>query len=493
MTWTDITADTIAEDGLTIDYGFDGTGPLSVLAGTGVCTFTLQNWNPTGKYSPGHASCTAGWALGVWIRVVFVPETGPDLVKFIGKVQFLDIEAGAYGRKRVAVIAHDAMGDLTRATVRNITAQVNQTDVALLQAVYAAVPATSLPVATSFDTAIDTYPYAFGDVSAGQSAAKLLQDVLISAMGLLVQHGDGTHVYINRHARTYTASVATLTVDDLLAPDGFEHPHDLMRLYNRVIVTIPQIEIGSSVEVLAAETTTDSEGLAASETRELFLSYRDPLHTAASTVPIGGTDFETPVAGTDYVFNGAADGSGVDYTASVVVSATFWAGSVMFSITNNAPVRVYRITLQVRGIAIRRLTPIEVESTSTQAWGQRTLTIETPFQDSRTVARYMANYLRGQYEVSTNRPISITIKPQDSDRLMRHALMREPGDRITLSESVTATACDAIIYAVHLTVSAGGWIACSWDLAPQSAFMFISPFRWGMVGSAEWGESTVWA
>ncbi len=411
----------------------------------------------------------------------------------MGKVQWIDPIAGAYGVQRVYVIAHDAMGDLAQAEVRNITAQVNQTDVALLEAVYAALPATVLPVATSFDTAIDTYPYAFADVSTGQSAVAVLRDVLVSTMGSLVQVGNGTHTYRNRQTRTYTASVDTFTVADLLAPDGLTAPHDVTTLYNRVIVTIPQITIGSSLEVLASETSADTEGIAAGATLELFLSYRDPLHTAASSVPIGGTDFETPMAGTDYVFNGASDGSGVNYTASMTVSVTFWAGSAKLEITNNAAVRVYRTTLQLRGIAIRRLTPFEVESISTQAYGERTLAITTAFQDSPTVARYMANYLRGQYEVSANRPRSVTIKPQDSDRLMRHALLREPGDRITLSESVTATACDAIIQAVHLTVSAGTWIGCSWDLAPQSTFMFIAPFRWGMVGSAEWGQSTVWA
>ena len=64
-TWTDITADTVAADGLSIEFGIAGDKPLDVVSSTGQCQFTVTGT----KYSPSHADVLSGWTFGAPIRV----------------------------------------------------------------------------------------------------------------------------------------------------------------------------------------------------------------------------------------------------------------------------------------------------------------------------------------------------------------------------------------------------------------------------------------
>lgn len=489
VSWTNITADSLADEGLTLTYGIRGSSPLDNVAGTGLASFPLRNWSPVGAYSPSHANVVADWGIGTHVRISFISQdTLTTKVKFYGKVSRIDPLPGSYGKKRCYVALEDFMGDFAEADLREIAAQVSKTEVQLLDAIHAALPTSAVPPATDFDTAVDTFPYAFYDVGKGAKAMGLLRDVMTSTFGIYFQRGDGTHVYLNRESRTFTASVDTFTESDF---DGLQNSVDRQQLFNRVIVDLPQIEIGGSNEVLAAEIGTDSTGIDVGATIERFLNYRDPLDTVSGSRGIAGTSMVTPVSGTDYVFNSASDGSGTNVTASMTVNAYFFSGSMKYVITNGSAAKAYRITLQARGIAIRSRMPKSIESESTQDYGVRPLPVRLKFQTNPTIAEFMADYLRSQYEVQVNRPTMVKILPHQSERLMAHMLEREPGDRITMTESQTGLSADAIINSVNITVRQGPWFTCTWGLAPQSDLMFIVPWLIGTATRSEIGETTV--
>lgn len=495
--WTSLATDLFGGEALTLRYGIAGIGPLDNVAGSGACTFSLLN-TAAGKYSPSSASVLAGWMIGTPVRVVFQLAGGGDRVKFVGKVADVDPDAGLYGPRRVHVTAYDYVKDLADAQLREIHARINDTDPGLLAVVLDALPTASRPPAVHLDAPLDTYPVAFDQVASGDSGMGLIQDVMTSAHGIYFQRGDGVHVYANRQTRTFTASKDAFTATDLVdGAAGLSAPAGLGGLYNDVIVEKPNIAIGDTVEVLAAETGTDTTGIAAGATVELWIDYHDPLFTATTPVAVGGTGFvDPPVSGTDYAFNSASDGSGSNVTASMTVTAEFFVGTVKYTITNTTAAVAYRRTLQARGNAIRRAKPTNVESMSTQPYGVKTLRVRTPFQTSLTIAQFIADYLRGQYEVATQRPAELRIRPDLSERLAQHAVEREPGDRITVTEAVTGIAADAIIHEVELSARptrAGLWLDCRWTLAPQSSFMFITPWALGTVGQSEIGNTTVLA
>ena len=63
--WTDLTADVMVAEGLSISYGIPGDKPMDVVAATGECSFTLNGL----KYSFHHADALAGFVFGAGIRV----------------------------------------------------------------------------------------------------------------------------------------------------------------------------------------------------------------------------------------------------------------------------------------------------------------------------------------------------------------------------------------------------------------------------------------
>lgn len=491
--WQDIVGDTRSVDGLQITYGIQGRGALDLLADPGTCAFTLINRGPVGKYSPAHVDVLSWWAVDTPIRVRFVAG-GVDVIKFRGTIQIITPEPGQYGTKRVSVLATDYIAKLMEAEIANITAKVNTTDTALIQAVYDALPSDFSPPATDFDDAIDTYPYAFDQVGPGDAALSLLQDVIVSTFGLIVQKGDGTHTYINRETRTYTPSVDTFTDDDMRRPDGLSVPVDAGATYGQVVMEIPQIVIGDAPEVLAFETGTDPDPIPAGATVERWLEYRDPNDTATQPVRLAGTDMIDDGGNPgflhtdDYEYNTQADGLGTDLTSDVEIAVEFFSGTAKLTIENTSGSTAHRISLQLRGTAIRRFAPRTVRAGTSG----RTFRVSSPFQNSTSVAQFEADVIHGQFGTALQRPQQIGILPYRSDRLMQHAMEREPGDRITITEPVTGTMADAIIHSVSLTVKGPCYLAdVRWGLGPQSAFLFITPWELGNAGFGELGETTV--
>ncbi len=174
--WADLTADTIADDGLDLSYGIQGGGPLDNVAGIGTCGFSLRNRRPTGKYSPGHAEST-GLTIGSAGRISLRPGiplrsaegdiihsadgdviyVGPT-VKFRGTSVRVAPEPGLYLRKWVPVMLNDYMAPLAEAKLRNLVAQFDASEVDLLQAIQDALPEMSRPPLVSYDEAVDHYP-----------------------------------------------------------------------------------------------------------------------------------------------------------------------------------------------------------------------------------------------------------------------------------------------------------------------------------------------
>ena len=65
-TWTNITPDVMAEEGVTISYGISGDKPMDCVASTGEAQFTVNGY----KYSFQHADVLAGWSFGARIRIL---------------------------------------------------------------------------------------------------------------------------------------------------------------------------------------------------------------------------------------------------------------------------------------------------------------------------------------------------------------------------------------------------------------------------------------
>lgn len=504
--WQVLSPHVLRETSLTIGYGIRGGGPRDLLAGPGSASFGLNNWDEVGQYTPGHAHQVADWSTETRVRISFQPEiavltpagfplltssgtavqVGPT-PKFLGRVTWIDPEAGKYGPRRVHVRVGDYMAGMASEEVRTIAVQIGQSERALLQAIFAAIPSDVRPPVRRLDEGIDTYPYALDDGGSGASPGGLFTDVLESAFATLVQYGNGDVVSLNRNTRTYQASQVTLTEDEL---EFLDAPTDKARLYRRVIVEIPQFRVGAVQEVLWAEEGVDAVGIEPGGIRDFWATYRDPDAEANQTQGIAGYATDVDPFSTTAVFNAQSDGGGADLSGAVTVEAEYYANSVHYRLTNTGGSTAHRITLETNALPIRRLKPIEVESVSAQGRGA-TLRIALRYQVSRTIAQFIADYVRSQWEVEGNRPRRVAFDPQREERLMRTMLNREPGNRVTLRESVSATDGDSIIQGLEISSTDGEYWRCTWLVAPVASYAFITPMRLGEAGQMELGETTV--
>lgn len=486
--WTNLTPDTVAVMGLRLRYGVDGSGPADCLAGTGELSLGLRNdagnsGAQQGWYSPSHASKRSGWTFGIPVRVQFT-YSAVTYTKFRGKIRHIDAIPGQFGPQRVSVVGYDVMRDLMEADVRDVTLQVNKTEAQLLTALLDALETESQPVARSIDAGVDTYPWAFDDVGRGRKAAGLAKDVIASAYGLAFVKGDGTFTYKSRQTRATGTSVFTLA--NIM--HGLAVPASLERVYNRVRVTIHPKQVSSAAtdELYTLPTGTSIE-IPAGGTREVWTEYTNPNER---TERVGGTEVVTAlVAGTHYAANSSADGSGTDLTGSITASLTAFASTGKWSLTNTSTQTAFIRTLKVVGKAVRDPGPQTFESFVSKTYGDRQVDVEMPYQDDADVGNSAAVYIRSQYDALEKQFDSITFVANDSDDLMTQALAREPGDRITITETVTGfTAVDAIIHSVELEVKGGVFVHCRWGLAPVSPF---NVWQIGVAGQSELGVSTV--
>ncbi|OFW37659.1 MAG: hypothetical protein A3J29_06190 [Acidobacteria bacterium RIFCSPLOWO2_12_FULL_67_14b] len=506
--------------------------PIRVVLTHGAATvFSVSSLTRSGATATAQTSASHGLSTGAWVTIAGAaqteyngtfqvtvidadefsytvsgtpasPATGTitatqGYIKFRGKVRVIAPEPGRYLTQRVQVTAYDVMRDLMEGQVRELDLEINQPEDVLLDAILDALPSAAQPPARDLDAGIDTYPYAFDNVGAGVQAAGLIKDVVQSGLGLFYAKGDGTVVYDTRHARATGTSAFTFT--NTMRRGGLVVPSSLDKVFNHVRTTTHPKTVDAAATTVLWSATGTPPSLAAGATLTIWGDYRDPDDTRRL---VGGTavvDGVLATDGTDYAANTAADGTGSNVAASVAVTATAFASTVKFVIVNNHSATVYLVTgagathLRIRGKGVYDDGPQTFDAASTQTYGERPVNVDLPYQDDPEIGQSAADYLEEQYNDLASQVEEIEFLANDSDDLMTQALAREPGDLITVTETLTGlSSVKAVIQRVELDItlgSSGPRILGRFGLAPGAPY---AVFLWGVVGNAEWGETTVW-
>jgi hypothetical protein len=118
------------------------------------------------------------------------------------------------------------------------------------------------------------------------------------------------------------------------------------------------------------------------------------------------------------------------------------------------------------------------------------LSIGLTYQSSPSDAQSYAQVVESAYNDQASAQLeSISFHGNDSDDLLQQALVREPGDIISITEStVGASTLNMVIQSVQLNVSAGPWVTCTYGLAPATVFAM---WLLGTTGRSELGETTI--
>jgi hypothetical protein len=279
---------------------------------------------------------------------------------------------------------------------------------------------------------------------------------------------NGTPVFRDRHARPKRLA-ADAVIDGGLA--GLRVEREAARAAGRVEATIAPREVGGAPVVLWQRPA--SLRLRKGETRVITCAFRDPEGARLA----GALRVERVQPGLDFHATtrvDAADPLGIDLTDRVRIDAALGAAGAVLSVRADWPDDVYVHGLQVRGVPLRafdRATVSAEDPASSALYGRRVLRIALPLAADEAAAGDLAGALLASHAVPRPWPV-ITIEAAPGGDLAGHALRRDVGDRVHVSDAgagLDAAAC--FIEGVRHSITRGGarhrvtWLTSPADLS----------------------------
>lgn len=487
-TWLNITSAVRAAGGdVRWRRGITGHSPIDLVAGAGTLSLTLNNLNPLGRFSPGHANCLTGWGIGVPIRVSI-----DGTVQFTGTVKSIRPSPGLFGDRAVSVTAVDWLHDALAQDLSGLGTQIDTASHTLFALVVDR--ASRPPHAVSFAPGGQTFPFAIDSSAQGAPLLQELVRIQVSEHAYAYLRGDGTLVKEVRGSRQLDTALAA-TFDNTM--QGLDVAFDVDDIKNVVRITVFPRELGSTTDTeLFASTSRQSIDPLSEITIEG--AYRDPAQRAAQ---VGGTE-ETLIA----TLWDAEEG-GADISAQLRTVFSPQGSGFKVIAANDSPLAVGWLELQVEGRIIRHFEPQTVqepareESVSIRKFNRRPLEVNQPYQTSTEVAQDVARFILSQLPAQLAVPRALTIHSGRSATLATQAITRDVGDKIGILEAVTAVstenpvAPDAprgyYIQSVDKSLLLGRepHLLATFGLAPSPAAS-VPPWILGEVGFSELGETT---
>lgn len=234
----------------------------------------------------------------------------------------------------------------------------------------------------------DTIPYwwVFND----ENPSENLLDLVRAHLGRIWIANDGTLTWRTVAEDNGTAVDLTLT-DAMLQEMNIVYRLEDVR--NKIVVRAAPRSLAASGEVWKLN---EQPQLQPGESREIWAEY---TNSSGDRVP--AINIVTPVSGTDYTANQRLDGSGTDYSSSIVVNVTAYSSNAMITVSNSAGVPVYLTLLRLRGQAVENLESlalVEEDIASQETYGTQTLDLDLRWQQKTLVAQDFANFAVAAYK-----------------------------------------------------------------------------------------------
>lgn len=489
--------DDVVVEPIICEYGIRTNDPSDRVAGAGELHWALDNseynsGDQLGWYALFNANRRTAFDFNVAVQLALsCPEVngGIPYYKFYGKLAEAPATPGVYGERLTRCIAYDIFDDFGKIDEPEIDVQVNKRSDEIVTTLFDAM--TTQPLARDIETGSDILSFAL-DGGTGQKlkVRERIQQVCLSEVGACYPIGSpiqpGTVRLESRQHRSRNPDVL-FTLDD---SGIIELPVPASRadLYSKIEVTVyPTNDVSTATPIVLYSLQTTQIAVQPGETNDsIFGPYRDPV----SNDQIGGltSSMTDPVAFTDYLMNTEPNGTGSDLTPNFTVTTSRTGLGVRFSITNHGSQVAYVTRLQQQGIPIYRFEALITRPLAT-TYGERVLEFVMPFQNNLNVGKDAADFFGTIHSQRIGRPPWVRFLANDSAAFMEAALVREPGDRIKLSEEVTGLdEAEFTINGCRYELYPGGLLWCTWFLEPA-----LSQDFWliGVADASNIGVSTV--
>lgn len=478
--WT-VNSDVIL--GITYHRGLPGNRILDCVADISSLLFTCDSSENSsgglGYYSMDHASCRAGWALGIGIRYRIGPK-----IRFTGILDSADAVPGRHGRRVVECEALGWMDTATRTALVEMPVLVDKRADEVVQYVIDSLKPFARPRAFEKDLGADVFSVVLDRV---RDEVTMVRDefyriAVSGGIDRIWERGDGTLVY---ESRTRRAAVA-VDSDTFQDSHGFVPSRARGSIINSVQVTTHS-RVASLAERLLFSISTPI-AINPGETKVIQGNWTDPdnpdIRVAALTL--------TPiVSGTDYYAITSIDSPGIDITHELIVTVGLSGNSTLFTIYHDGADPGFIVTLQQRGFPLYDYGPSTIpwrDEVSIGQYGVKSQPIDMKYQSDVKVALAVAQYtVYTNSKVSTQVPSFRRMVSLSDNAELNRSINRDISDRIRIEDETTGIGKSFFINAIDET-EAEGILTTEWTLVTADTTAF---WRMSIVGHSELNSTTI--
>lgn len=433
-----ICTDVVADPAPSWDYGFPGSGPMDLVANTGILTFALDNGisnsaGLAGLYSPGHTNCLADFKRGMPVLVEVTNEdTLVTATRFVGTIFSVRPTSGVAEEQLAEVEVHDWMEFAAAQSVGVIPIALNKR---ADEAIVLALPNVSTrPLATNLDVGVETFATVFDSDSSKMTIAGLFQKLCRNeGGGRIYQQGDGTLRFENRDRRNTDVTVA-FALDGIMTE--FEPEHSANNIINRVDVRLflTKVDTGATTVLYKLQKTFP---LSPGQSLTVKAEFRDPLTGQRCS----GVDIVDPLeSGTHIKFGSVDDKVTNDLIANLSFEQDIGGYLSEITFVNNGGVAGYVNFLEVWGNGIYAYDPLTVTEAnypSIGEIGERLLSIDLEQISNPNTARTMAAFYLATLSKEGDQIESLRFLCNQNSELAGIALTLEPSMRFLVKELLT--------------------------------------------------------
>jgi len=482
----DLSPDVLLDPGIACRYGIFGSSPSDRVADTGTLTFQLNNSQKNsasliGYYTPGHANCRAGWDLGVKISLQII-YGGVIYYKFYGAVDEILPAMGVYRERRVSVTVVDWIDEAARYKLQRIPTAVNKYAGQLVSTIINTMA--WAPLQQSIAAGSDLISYAL-DTARDETttAIRELQKVCDNEFGYLYIRGDtafgGKLIFEDRTTRQLNLTSLYTVTNSMTDLDAGRRRGDVI---NRAVVTVNPRNVSDASNIILWMLP-QVHKIEPGQTYIFSANYTDP-----ATQDRMGADSIT------YTY--AFDSSPLitvpgDMDASLDVTVGIGGNSALVTCVNTGAVPGYLVYFTIDGTALYNYTPItftDDNTTSQTAYGLNMINMNAPYHEDIGFAVSASSFVLSQWGDLRTIPDGLRLIGNVDAATMTAVLSIEPGDRITVTETMSAVSAQFIVHGVDFNILPGHIFTSTWTLAP--VWDLPAPWLLGTAGSSELGTTT---
>lgn len=481
------------------------------IAGDGFMALRLNNadkrFSPENTSSPYYDAARGETKLMPLRGVRLTMDTGGgETIMWTGLIDYLDVEPGTLGDRRVTIHCIDNMALVRNRNLIGIDVMTDARSDEVIAAILdlqtrgswlIGIPDISEIGSSTFVggsrfgyskicTGQRTFLFAGDDWFTEQTVyGKALEEVVKSegwpSRFFFDRDGDPVFWDIN-YLQALNDTPLAINADDALRDMKYLHGK---QVYNEVIVQMNPRVAGTPGTVLYSNEGQPVRLAANGGSRTVRARYIDENNNR-----IGASALISLTIGTDFTLNTEDDGSGSNYTTGYVAYAAPRGDYADIVIQNNNDVALYVIDLQLRGTPLKHFNPTDIKARhneSVSRYGLRQLQYSAPLLDDVDLGMQIANYMVNMRGVPLSEVGQIAIDSGTSTKL-GYIEDKTIGDAISLSETQTSLSSKSyIIVGERHSIRDKSYHLATWLIEPTALYQ-----SWlvGVAARSEIGETT---